>query len=199
MPVCLLTRGRVKVHTWNMRRRSPAATPERESRRPKTREEQRDALLTYAFRALGARAVTASELRRKLERRSEDPDLVAEVLARVQELGYQNDAEVAQAENKRSGVGSIRVRQTLKRRGVSEELIEETLGERDPDEEQDEAVRLLERRWPAMKRKKQPQASAYAFLARRGFSGRVIWPALREVMAAEPPEDADWSEEDTDA
>lgn len=184
-----------------MRRRSSIADTQQEPpRRPKTREEQREALLAYAFRALGARAATASELRRKLERRSEDPELVAEVLARVQELGYQNDAEVAHAENKRSGVGSMRVRQTLKRRGVSAELIEETLQERDPDEEQAEAVRLLERRWPALKRKKQPQASAYAFLARRGFSGRVIWPALREVMAAEPPEDAEWSEEeDADA
>lgn len=178
------------------RRRLPApATEETEEaqarpRRPRTREEQREALLAYAFRALGARAITAAELRGKLGRRSEDPELIEEVLRRVQELGYQNDAEVAQAENKRSGVGGMRVRQTLRRRGVGADLIEETLQARDPEQEQEQATELLTRRWPSLSRKRDPRASAYAFLARRGFGSGVIWPAIREVAELFPPEDA---------
>lgn len=180
---------------YRPRRRSstPASEGEAEPRprRPKTREEQREALLAYAFRALGARAITEAELRGKLERRSEDPELVEEVLRRVQELGYQNDAEVARAENKRRGVGEMRVRQTLRRRGLGADLIEETLQTRDPEEEQQQAIDLLTKRWPALSRKRDPRASAYAFLARRGFGGSVIWPAIREVAELFPPDEAE--------
>ncbi|WP_245557949.1 RecX family transcriptional regulator [Deinococcus apachensis] len=148
---------------------------------PEKRQQARDDLLAYAFRALSGRALTEAELRTRLLRRTDDETLAAEVLARVQELGYQNDEGVARAEGSRRGVGGFRVRQTLKRRGVTERLIEETLATRDPDEEQADATALLERRWPSFARKRDPRASAYAFLARRGFPGAVIWAAIRQV------------------
>lgn len=168
---------------------------------PRSPQEERDALLAYAFRALGGRALTEAELRGKLEKRSTDPALVQEVLTRVQELGYQDDAHVARAEGGRSTVGRYRVRQTLKRRGVSEELIQQTVEARDPEREAESAVTLLERRWPALARKRDPRASAYAFLARRGFGGDAIWAAIREVSAAadavaELPDDEAWPDED---
>ncbi|MFC6750728.1 hypothetical protein [Deinococcus aquaticus] len=80
----------------------PEAGPPRDARpaRERTPQEQRDALIGYAFRALGQRALTQAELRAKLEKRSDDPDLIAEVLARVQELGYQDDAQVARVEER---------------------------------------------------------------------------------------------------
>ena len=168
---------------------------------PRSPQEERDALLAYAFRALGGRALTEAELRGKLEKRSADPVLVQEVLARVQELGYQDDAHVARAEGGRHTVGRFRVRQTLKRRGVSEALIQQTVEARDPDQEAQTAQALLERRWPALARKRDPRASAYAFLARRGFAGDAIWAAIREVSAAagaaaDVPDDAAWIDED---
>lgn len=179
-----------------MRKRRPRPDlPEGEAARParpKTPEEQRDDLLAYAFRALAQRALSASELRTKLERRSEDPDLINEVLARVQELGYQQDEQVARIETSRRGIGQIRVRQTLKRRGLDTELIDETLRNIDPDDEHQAAVELLTRRWPALARKRDPRASAYALLARRGFPGSVIWPAIQEV--AEAQEETDLSQ-----
>lgn len=165
--------------------------------RPRTPQEQRDALLAYAFRALGGRALTETELRGKLERRSDTPELVEEVLKRVQELGYQNDEQVARIEGTRRGVGTFRVRQTLKRRGVPEDLIQDTLEARDPDEERAGALEVLERRWPSLARKKDPRASAYAFLARRGYGGDAIWPAIRELSERLPPaEDDEESEGD---
>lgn len=169
-------------------RRPPAASPE---------DEQAD-LLAYAFRALGARAMTAHELRAKLSARCEDPERVDAVLARIQELGYQSDEQVAGSEGRRRGVGAFRVRQRLRQRGVDDALITETLAQRDPDEELADACRLLESRWPGLARKKDPRASAYALLARRGFGSAVIWEALRQVAAAQPPEDADaaWEEGD---
>lgn len=155
-----------------------------EEKTPEERQKARDDLLAYAFRALSGRALTEAELRTRLLRRTDDEALAGEVLARVQELGYQNDEGVARAEGSRRGVGGFRVRQTLKRRGVTQGLIEETLAARDPDEEQADATALLERRWSSFARKRDPRASAYAFLARRGFPGSVIWAAIREVSAA---------------
>ncbi|WP_156103457.1 RecX family transcriptional regulator [Deinococcus sp. YIM 77859] len=145
------------------------------------RQKARDDLLAYAFRALGGRALTEAELRVRLLRRTDDAALAAEVLARVQELGYQSDAGVARTEGTRRGVGGFRVRQTLRRRGVPEELIEATLADRDPTAEQADATALLARRWPTFARKRDPRASAAAFLARRGFAPSVIWAAIGEV------------------
>lgn len=157
----------------------PDTSPVPDPRQAEQRQKTRDDLLAYAFRALAGRALTESELRTRLARRTDDPELAAEVLTRVQELGYQNDGQVARAEGARRGVGGVRVRQTLRRRGVEETLIEETLAARDPEREQADALALLERRWPALARKRDPRASAYAFLARRGFSGAAIWPAIQ--------------------
>ncbi|WP_309571367.1 RecX family transcriptional regulator [Deinococcus sp.] len=184
-------------------RRSRPATPASgqptEKRPPQSPQEARDALLAYAFRALGGRALTGAELREKLEARSDDPELVQVVLTRVQELGYQDDAHVARAEGRRANVGRHRVRQILKRRGVPEALIQETVEARDPETEAASALALLERRWPSLARKRYPKASAYAFLARRGFPGDAIWPAIRTVLEAqdgteEGLEDADLDE-----
>lgn len=148
---------------------------------------ERDQLLAYAFRALGARALSETELRRKLSQRTENTELIEHILTRVQELGYQKDEDVARIENSRSGIGAFRVRQALKRRGVNEALIEETLEHRDPDQEQTEAKRLLERRWSSFLRKKNPRNSAYAFLSRRGFSSSVIWKALELLETENSP------------
>lgn len=178
------------------RRKPPANAEGLPSRRPKTPEQQRDDLLAYAFRALGQRALTEHELRGKLERRSDNPDLITEVLRRVQELGYQQDVQVARMETSRRGVGQFRVRQTLKRRGLDNELIEETMQAIDPDEEYAAATELLSRRWPGLARKRDPRASAYALLARRGFPGNVIWAAIREVSAAS--ETGELTEPETD-
>lgn len=193
-------RHTARVRARRPRPATPDAGPEARPARPRDPQEERDALLAYAFRALGQRALSAAELRGRLERRSENPDLIEEVLKRVQELGYQNDAQVARSEGARRGVGTMRVRQTLKRRGVQDDLIQEVVEARDPDREHAEVLTLLERRWSSLARKRDPQASAFAFLARRGYTGNVIWPALREFMAGrpveEPGDEPDWPEED---
>lgn len=165
-------------------------------RPPPSPEAAREALLAYAFRALGARALTEAELRSKLQRRSDDEALVAQVLGRVRELGYQDDAQVAHAENVRRGVGTHRVRQTLKRRGVEEALISDTLAARDPEREAEDLRGMLARRWPSFARKRDPAASAYAFLARRGYPGSLIWPAIREQQAQAGEAPGEWPADD---
>lgn len=178
-------------------------------------DEQREQLLMYAFRALGQRALSEAELRGRMLRRLPDPklpdpkladpqltslELVNSVLGRVRELGYLNDEQVAQAEARRRGVGSGRVRQKLRQRGVENQLIEEVLAERDPEAEAEDARTLLARRWPSFQRAPDPQRHAFAFMLRRGYSSSMIWPLLRELAAEylaelESDEPTDWGEE----
>ena len=162
--------------------------------------EQREQLLMYAFRALGQRALSEAELRGRMLRRQPDPELVSSVLERVRELGYLNDEQVAQAEARRRGVGSGRVRQKLRQRGVDNTLIEEVIAERDPEAEVEDARALLARRWSSFQRAPDPQKRAFAFMLRRGYSSSLIWKVLREVAAEylaeqESEEPTDWGEE----
>jgi len=165
-----------------------AATPAAPRREP-TPAEQREALQMYAFRALGQRALSEAELRRRMARRSEDTELIEAVLTRLRELGFLSDEQVAQAEARRRGVGTGRVRQKLRQRGVGSEVIEEALAARDPDDEAEDARALLDRRWSSFQRAADPQKRAFDFLMRRGYSSRLIWPLLREKGLQQELED----------
>ena len=154
---------------------------EKRPTRPPTPDEARAALMEYALRALAQRALSAAELRGKLERRSEDEEQIEGVLARLQELRYLDDTQVARIESQRRGVGAYRVQARLKQRGVGEEVIREVIAARDPDEEVIEARALLKRRLSSIRRGTNPKAKAYGLLARRGYGGEVIRRALSSV------------------
>ncbi|MFD1730509.1 hypothetical protein ACFSC4_04515 [Deinococcus malanensis] len=79
---------------------------------------------------------------------------------------------------------------------MEEALIEDTLAARDPQAEAQEVRDLLERRWSSFARKRDAAASAYAFLARRGYSGALIWPAIREQQAQAGLDVSDLPEDD---
>ncbi|WP_237724951.1 RecX family transcriptional regulator [Deinococcus alpinitundrae] len=161
--------------------------------REKTPDEQRAALMEYALRALSQRSLSAAELRGKLGRRSEDEEQIQQVIDRLIELRYLDDAQVARAENQRRGVGAYRVRQRLKQRGVDEALIQDTLQARDPDEEVAQALSLLTRRLSSFQRGSNPRAKAYGLLARRGYGSDVIRRALAELdWTAGAGEDETW-------
>ena len=146
--------------------------------------------MQYAFRALAARALSVSELRTRLLRRAANPEDAESVLARVQELGYLDDAVLARTMANRSGIGRHRVRAELTRRGVDDALTQQALTVRDDDREAQEAAALLERQLPRLRRARDPRASAFAYLARRGFGSGVIWQVLGQQHFA-VPEDAE--------
>ncbi len=148
-----------------------------------------DDLMAYAFRALAQRALTESELRARLARRGADDAAQERLIARLRELGYLNDAGVAQAVSARGGVGRFRVKAELKRRGVAGEVIDEALAGRDPDQDLEGARRLAERHRDRWSRARDPRATAYGFLARRGFEGSVIWAVLNELQLGQAGEE----------
>ncbi|AWN22603.1 recombination regulator RecX [Deinococcus irradiatisoli] len=183
---------------YRSRKRSPDAEPrEPKPARPQTPDEQRAALMEYALRALAQRALSAAELRGKLEKRSQNEEHVQGVLSRLTELRYLDDNQVARIEGQRRGVGAYRVQARLKQRGVAQDVIEQTLQERDPDEDLAQARALLERRLSALRRGTNPRMKAYGLLARRGYGGDVIRRALEGMNWAVTDdkgesEDAEW-------
>jgi regulatory protein len=80
-------------------------------------------LMTFAARALSARALTVSELREKLKRRAADPADVNQVLARLKEAGYLDDKRFSESyagwRRDEGGFGKTRVVRDLMARRVA--------------------------------------------------------------------------------
>lgn len=144
--------------------------------KPHTREQ----LLQYAYAALGYKAYSEKELQAKLSMRSDNNEDILFVVQRVKELGYQKDSEVAEIESRRKR-GRLLLKHSLQNRGISAELIEETLEKIDSDEEYKDAVSLLEKRWPSLQKTKNPKGNAYGFLARRGYESYLIQKVIQQV------------------
>ena len=79
--------------------------------------------MTFAARALSARALSVSELRDKLTRRAADPADVDPVLARLKEAGYLNDKQFSESyaswRRDDGGFGKTRVLRDLMARRVA--------------------------------------------------------------------------------
>ena len=184
-----------KWHNDRVSARPPRPDP---AAPPLTPEQERERLLLYAFRALGQRALSTHELRERLLRRTQQPEVAEAVLARVTELGYLSDVQVARSEAARRGVGQHRVRQKLRARGLEPQVVAEAMETRDPDAEADDARALLDRRWNSFQRAPDPLRRAGAFLMRRGYPGALVWRLLREKSAEVPDEAAALDEQELD-
>lgn len=145
-------------------------------------------LYDYAVKALGRRMRTEVELRRQMQARVEPGEhgeaVIRNVVGRLKEYGYLDDAAFAETyarlrqENEK--LGSRRVRQDLKQKGVKTDLVEETVDARygTTDEE------ALARQHLERKRIKKPEnekeiARIMRRLVAAGFSTGVIYKILR--------------------
>ncbi|PYE54931.1 regulatory protein [Deinococcus yavapaiensis KR-236] len=141
--------------------------------------------MEYAFRALAARALTEHELLTRLAKRGASSDESRRVVDRLKELGYIDDEAVARGATTRRGVGKMRVKFDLARRGVDKNVIAEAVSARGDDEEREEAARLVERYRDKWLRAKDPRAKAFGFLARRGFAVSVIYEVIGNLHGSE--------------
>ena len=145
------------------------------SRRDPSREE----LLSYACRIMARKAYTRSELAKKLQARSSEPETIDSVLHSLAESGYLNDLEYARQyllsrQNSRPA-GRRLVEMKLKARGVPLEIIRDVLSEVAPEEEEKQARELAEKK--AVSLRKVDEATRcrriYQFLLGRGFSPEI--------------------------
>ena len=171
-------------------------------------------LYDYAVKALGRNMRTEVGLRRLMQMRVEPGErgeaVINATIARLKEHGYLNDAAFAETyarlrqENEK--LGSRRVRQGLKLKGVNVDLVEETLEARyGATDEEALARQHLERKRIKKPTNEKETARVMRRLVTAGFSTSVIYKILRnwnvpdETLAALETINADDSESGSDS
>jgi regulatory protein len=146
----------------------------------------RDAAVKY----LGLRTRSCKEMSDYLARKEFDEVIVAETLQWLVGYGYLDDEQFARqwvdSRMRSKPRGKALLRFELKQKGVSREEIEGALsGFEDGNLEMDAAMSVLGKK---IGRKqidftRENQQKLAQFLARRGFSGSVIWAAIRRFQS----------------
>ena len=152
-------------------------------------------LYAQSLRALTRRAHSIHEMREYLARRSEDPELIGTVVARLRERKYLDDARYAldyarqHAQLRRQG--RFRIARELRTRGVPDRYIDAALDAVFAETNESTLVRarltrrLANLRGPLDERK---IASLYRTLLRAGFSAEIIRAELRGVVRGHLPD-----------
>lgn len=161
---------------------------------PRQLETEED-LYAAALRALMRRAHSIHEMREYLTRRSSDPEHVSNVVARLRERAYLDDARYAldyarsHAQSRRQG--RFRIARELRARGVPDRYIDAATDAVFAEIDESSLVRarlkrrLAQIRGPLDQRK---LASLYASLLRAGFSPDAIRSEIRAATRATAPE-----------
>jgi regulatory protein len=153
---------------------------------PRTRTDAQGICL----RLLTARPRSRAELADALRRRG-IPDEVGElVLDRLSEVGLVDDAAFAESAvhsgHRHRGLGRRALSTGLRRRGVSDEIVRETLATVRSEDEEQRARELVQRKLRASTVR---DASTLArklggMLARRGYSEGLAWRVVRDELSS---------------
>ncbi|HEV1993327.1 MAG TPA: regulatory protein RecX [Candidatus Acidoferrum sp.] len=152
-------------------------------------------LYDVAVRALMRRAHSVHEMKRKLERRSDNKLLVQLVMARLKENGQIDDAKYAkQFARQRTETrkqGKFRISRDLRARGVPDRHIEAALEEAAKETDEGAMVRQrIERKLRSYRGEidEKKMASMYGSLLRAGFSADVVRRELKALTREDVPE-----------
>lgn len=134
-----------------------------------------------ALRYLARREYSRLELERKLEPYQTAPNELADVLDALQEKGFISDERVLHSVlyRRTSQWGNVRIKQELKAKGISADLVKQT-EEQLRSSEMARAHALFLKKFPIPTKDRQEQARRMRFLMARGFGGDVV----RRVLTA---------------
>ena len=133
-----------------------------------------------AVSLLAQREYSRQELTDKLTAAQASPEEVEQALAQLEAKGLVNDARVVETlVNRRSGkLGASRLRQELQAKGVSAELVAETMASL-KGSELARAQAVWQKKFGQLAATSAERNKQARFLASRGFSGDVV----RQVVA----------------
>lgn len=138
--------------------------------------------LELAYGYLNRRDRTQAEVRRWLGRADTESSAVEEVIRTLLEQRFLDDVRYARlfAEDKREleQWGNDRIRRTLLERGISRELIDETLAAESSQTELERALELLRRRFPLPPRARRDRDRALGMMLRKGYDRDLALDAL---------------------
>jgi regulatory protein len=148
--------------------------------------------LQRAFRLLSYRPRTVVEMRgRLLEKEWATPEIVEQVIRRLQALNYLNDEEYAErfaiARMERGPVGAIRLRHDLRQKRLASPTIEEAVRQVYAEHPEEELIAAAAQRWLARKGRSEASADGrklFAFLMRRGFSPSLVSQTVRQCQSS---------------
>jgi len=143
------------------------------------------------LRKLTGQARSRHELEVALAAKDVPSEVAARVLDRFEEVGLVNDASYADAwvQSRRSTRGLARraLTQELRRKGVSDDIVRDTVDAISPDDERTAAYALVERKL-AVTRTLEPHKRfrrLVGLLARKGYSSSLAMAVVREAIAEE--------------
>lgn len=172
------------------RRRSQAA-PDESGRDLGPAADPESVARTIVLTKLAAQARSRSELVEALAAKAVPAEVSTAVLDRFEEVGLVDDTAFAEAwiQSRQSSRGLSRraLRQELRRKGVDDEVIAESLDALDPDDELAAARRLVERK---LRVTRHLDASVRirrlsGVLARKGYPAGLAFRVVREAIAGE--------------
>lgn len=173
--------------------RSAAASGPRESDVPAALQGEVDSDAYATARQIVLRQLTVGprtrkQLGDKLRQRAVADDVAAQVLDRMADVGLVDDAAFArmftQSRREQKGLAAPMIRQELREKGVSDELIDEALADVAPEVERDQARALVSKRVRALHgldREVQTRRLA-GFLARKGYGPGVSYQVIQEAL-----------------
>ncbi|MEH1101681.1 regulatory protein RecX [Micromonospora sp. CPCC 205561] len=184
------------------RGRSADADPEAPPAPPR---DESELAREICLRQLAVRPRTRAELAGALAKRGISDEVSAEVLDRYDEVGLIDDAAFARAwvSSRHAGRGLARraLANELRQRGVDGEVASEALGELDEETEAETARALVERKLRTARG--EPDAvfrRLVGMLARKGYPPGVAIRAVKDALAAQSAEAAEFAEQiDADA
>ncbi|MEH0348198.1 recombination regulator RecX [Rhodococcus qingshengii] len=176
--------------------REEYGAPRRRSRQRSEKPSQRAEGGTEAqakdacLRLLTDRARSRSELETKLSRRGFEPEIIAKVLDRLQEIGLIDDADFANqwvhSRHTYSGKGKRALAVELRLKGIDQDTASEALSQIDPEDERERAAELVRRKLknkPVDDRDKATRRLV-SMLARKGYSAGMSYEVVKAEMAA---------------
>lgn len=141
-----------------------------------------DEVLAKALGAIGRKERTVAEMREWLGDREIEPDEIDRVVSFLIENEALNDRKFAiefTADKREiSGWGQTRIRETLRKRGMPEDLIQEALAMDSGETEVDRAARILTERGADLS-DDRGRSRALGLLSRRGYSAEEAYAAIR--------------------
>lgn len=144
-----------------------------------------DPALDYALKLLGRRRLTVQQLKKKLFEKG-FIDTVDEVIQRLQEWKYLDDAQYArlyiQSRNRLNPRGLALLRLELQSKGVPKDVVALATQEESLDEFQ-LADQILKKKLSSLQRfsPKERYQKAFRFLISRGFRSDVVYRVLSSV------------------
>lgn len=144
-----------------------------------------------ALRLLARRAHSIYELRRKLTAKKFPTEQVAPVLDDLEQCGFLNDTEFAKSfiEEKilEGKSGTAKIRNGLRAKGVSKDIVDELLSVAiSPEEQYDAAMSVGKRKLKVLFSRHMPEQkvmqSLYSFLLGRGFPHDLIRDVIKELL-----------------